>query len=200
MQKLRIAIDIDEVLVPFMATFVKHHNQRYSSTYVVDDFYTLDWQQIWGGTREEAIAKDKIFHAEKLMRQVAPLAGAKAGLDVLREYFDLVVVTSRRDELKETTIEWLDEHFPNYFEEIAFCNHWITTGESITKSDMCSRLGAVALIDDNADYILECVEKGIFGVLFGEYAWNQIDQPLPEDAVRVLDWEEACHVVINHEF
>lgn len=200
MPKLRIAIDVDDVLVPFMETFVKHHNDRYNSSYVVGDFYTLHWHKIFGGTAEEAIRKDRIFHAEQHIRQVSPLEHAKHNLDLLAEEFDLVVVTSRRLELEETTLDWLDEHFPNYFSEVAFCNHWAPNEESITKSEMCKRLGAVALVDDNIDYILECVQQGMLGILFGEYAWNQSDQPLPEGAVRVNDWDEACQVLLNHEF
>ena len=52
-------------------------------------------------SREASIERVYAFHASKYFREIEPLQGAQAGLDVLKERFELHVVTSRQTELEQ---------------------------------------------------------------------------------------------------
>lgn len=64
-------------------------------------------------------------------------AGAYHSLMRLKSYCDLVVVTSRQHVIKQPTLEWINLHFPNVFQEVHFGNHWAKEGKSTPKSEIC---------------------------------------------------------------
>ena len=71
------------------------------------------------------------------------------------------------------------EHFPGTFSDLHFGNHFgraaapgAAAKPKVSKPEMCRAIGAVALIDDSADYATQCAEAGVPTVLFGEYGWN----------------------------
>ena len=55
---------------------------------------------------------------------------------------------------------------------VHFGNHFGRDDDQtkVSKQEMCSRLGACALIDDSMDYARECAENSIPVVLFGNYS------------------------------
>jgi hypothetical protein len=60
--------------------------------------------------------------------------------------------------------------------------------------------GAVALVDDNVSYCVQCA--GALGkvVLFGAYGWNAQPEPpaLPRNVVRATDWPQALVCLHAH--
>ena len=72
------------------------------------------------------------------------------------------------------------EHFPGIFSDLHFGNHFgraaapgAAAKPKVSKPEMCRAIGAVALVDDSADYAAQCAEAGVPTVLFGEYGWNR---------------------------
>ena len=55
----------------------------------------------------------------------------------LGSMFDLVVVTSRQHVIRDSTLRWIDLHFPGIFKEVHFGNHWAMEGTSKPKSEIC---------------------------------------------------------------
>ena len=47
------------------------------------------------------------------------------------------VCRSRQNVIKDHTIEWLDKHYPEMFDEIHFGNHFSLEGISKPKSEIC---------------------------------------------------------------
>ena len=50
---------------------------------------------------------------------------------------DLVVVTSRQHVIRDSTLRWIDLHYPGIFKEVHFGNHWAMEGTSKPKSQIC---------------------------------------------------------------
>lgn len=173
MTKPVIAVDIDEVLSPFLCGLIEWHNQHYNTALQLHDFYTYEFHKVWGGDREQAIRKGaEHFEARE---PVTPLADASRVLTRLAQDFELIVVTSRPLKQKAQTESWIQQHFPNTFKEILVCNHWSldNQGPIIKKSAACLQHEAKYLIDDFPHYIEEAVNAGLTGLLFGDYPWNQ---------------------------
>ena len=63
--------------------------------------------------------------------------GSQETLHALSNWCDLVVVTSRQHVIREPTLEWLGQHFPDLFQSVHFGNHFAMNGESKKKSDIC---------------------------------------------------------------
>lgn len=195
MQKPVIAIDIDEVLSPFVPEFVVWHNQHYGTEYRLEDFHTYEFYKVWGGSREEAIIKGCDYFETR--GAVEPLADSVAVLNRLRHHYDLMVITSRMLTQKAKTEAWIAEHFPGIFQEIVLCNHWSKNSHEpmMKKSEACLLHGAQYLIDDLPSYVEDAATAGIQGLLFGQYPWNQ--QVLAHPQIqRVADWR-AIESLLN---
>jgi hypothetical protein len=107
--------------------------------------------------------------------------------------FHLVIVTSRQLVIADQTRAWVARHFPGRFEpdDILFGNHWGRSGDKTSKLALCRSIGAEAIIDDAVSYSCECAANGIPAVLFGNYAWNQSDEPLPSGVTRLTGWVDV---------
>ena len=50
-------------------------------------------------------------------------------LGVMKERYELHIVTARKEKYAETTRSWIQEHYPHIFTEIHFGNHYLTDEE-----------------------------------------------------------------------
>jgi hypothetical protein len=193
MLKPIIAIDIDEVLSPFVSGLVTWHNREFGTSYQFKDFMSYEFHKVWGGDLDSAIHKSS-FHFEN-RDEVAPLEDAVKVLTQLKKGYELIVVTSRMLKHRSQTESWLEQHFPGIFSKIVLCNHWDRSenpGPFLKKSTACLQYGAQYLIDDAPAYIEEAAVAGIQGLLFGEYPWNQQIQAHPL-IQRVNHWQAVLH-------
>ena len=103
--------------------------------------------------------------------------------------------------IAEHTVEWLTRYFPGVFSDVLFGNHYSQANpdptrldaSKRTKADMCKAVGALALVDDNVAYCVQCASSLERVVLFGAYGWNsQASAPaLPPNVMRAIDWLQA---------
>lgn len=188
-----IAIDMDEVLSPFVFHLVNWYNQTYQTQFKFEQFTTYDFSTIWGGTKEQTVAICDSFHRSRKIEDIQPVAGAVAALTLLAQQFNLVLVTSRPLQHKDYTHSWIDHHLKDIFAEIILCNHWTATGKAIKKSEVCKQIKAKYFIDDLPFYIEEVASCDIQCFLFGNYPWNK--QPISKENVRrVAGWDD----ILNH--
>ena len=117
---------------------------------------------------------------------LAPVQGAFEALQKLKVHFDLHIVTSRQNKVRDDTIQWIHRHFPGIFSDIHLGNHYSREGKSRTKSEICHSIGACLLIDDSVKYAIQCVHDNIPVILFGNYAWNQV-KACPSD-IKFVDY------------
>ncbi|XP_051150701.1 uncharacterized protein LOC127265071 isoform X2 [Andrographis paniculata] len=171
-EKIMVAVDVDEVLGNFVSALNQFIAARYSLKCSVSEYHVYEFFKIWNCSRDE---------------------GAQMALQRLSEIYNLCIVTSRQNAIKDHTIEWIEKHYPGLFQEIHFGNHFALDGQSRRKSDMCKSLGAKILIDDNPRYATECAEAGIKVLLFdyeNSYPWCKVDTKHPL-VTKVYNWEEV---------
>lgn len=190
MEKQKIAVDIDEVLFPFLDEFIKHHNQLYGSSLQSHQFSSYEFGDLLNLSTAETVKRIYDFTGQLKTTEVEPIQLSQDSIAKLSTNFDLVIVTARHSMFKEVTVSWLETHFPNLFKKIEMIGHAAIMEIPLTKAEVCLSLGATALIDDSLTHIKEAVSAGIEGVLFGDYRWNQIDH-LPDNATRCTGWPEV---------
>lgn len=185
-----VAIDLDDVLADTINAFIQFHNKKYGTTFVRNDFFSYYWEDIWGGTREDAIRKFFEFTKTPYFETLPPVPGSQDGVAFLKRKHDLIVVTSRQHELTTHTKKWIKKHFNNIFRDIYITNHphFARSGKTKTKREVCDELGVQILIEDSIGYATECVtdDRKIFLL---NTPWNQDDTSHP-NIYRVNSWKE----------
>merc|ERR1711934_8441 len=198
-----IGVDLDEVLGGFVPALIEWHNHTYGTEITLEGFHSYRFCDVWGGSNEEATEKVHEFFNSDYFTDMKPIEGAREALESLKEHFDLVVITSRQHVIRDQTLEWLGVHFPGVFKTVMFGNHWARdcpepdkmSATKKSKQQMCEEAGAICLIDDSVDYARKCAPQLQLCVLFGDYAWNTCTEGLPENVVRVANWQEATEVL-----
>ena len=165
-----IAIDIDEVLFPLKENFYRYINQRFNTSY--------DWRNPHyelaielGKPYGERVEIYFDFLKTETFRDAPPIPGSVPGIEKLARLEDLYAVTSRQDVLREDTERFLKKYFPGRFSGLEMGNHHNLAGEEeTTKMEMCRKIGARLLIEDQLKYAIE-VSRAIHVILFSQ-PWN----------------------------
>jgi len=189
MTKKVIAIDVDEVLFPFVEMFSRHHNQKYGTNFTIDDFITYEFQNVLGLNTIETVERVYAFHRLS-DSHIKPLEKARESIVALSQKYSIAVVTARHPQFGEQTKAWMDIHFDTDFHDLVAIGYEKVMERPRTKAEVCSELNAVALIDDSLDNVSGCAGAGIQGILFGDYPWNRTGE-LPQGVVRCRNWEET---------
>jgi 5'(3')-deoxyribonucleotidase len=182
-----IAIDIDEVLFPFMDAFRVHYNKTYGTHFSQDDLQSYDLAKELGISVQEAVDRVYNFHRSDDNKLVGPLLAARAAIKKLGRVYDLEIVSSRLPQLSSITASQLDKYFPGCFGGITSIGYAAVLEKPRTKAEVCLELNAFALIDDQLHHLAPAAERGIKAILFGNYSWNQTDK-LPAGVTRCRDW------------
>lgn len=185
-----IAIDIDEVLFGFTERFLAYHNQQNKTEFALHHITSMAFHTVMGGTADDDARRVGEFQLGKGNLEGEPVPQAIEVLGRLKADNELVIVTARQSNIEQVTRAWLERTFPATFSDIHFANYWDETRLRRTKGEVCRDLGVQIIIDDQPDYIRDCLEHDVKGVLFGDYPWNQaaIDHP---DVRRAKDWSEV---------
>lgn len=194
MRRLKIAVDIDDVLAENAAGFVAFSNQRWGTSLTVDD-YDEHWARMWQVDNAEVERRAQEFHESSAMRGYGHIGGAYDVLLPLSKKHHLVIATSRRLQMRGDTLLWIDEYFPGVFSSSAvyFAGIWDNVSEDsykMTKAELITSIGADVLIDDQLKHCLAVGEQGRQAILFGDYSWNKSDS-LPNGVARCLNWVDV---------
>lgn len=115
---------------------------------------------------------EAFFLSSHFLDNIKPIPQAFETLQLMKEEYDLQIVTSRQFAIQELTVKWVEQHFPGIFSKLHFGNHYSKEGKVRSKPEICREIGAVLLIDDSLQYAMHCYQANIPVLLFGEYAWN----------------------------
>lgn len=185
MKRKSIAFDLDDVLASHVESFIVFSNETYGTNLTVGD-YSEDWPGLWGVTEDEVNKRALEFQTLQRIATFAVKDDAQITLEQLKIKYDLYVVTARRQHLVNTSIDWINKHFPNVFKEIHFVPMW-ELNNKITKGDICKKIGADYLVDDLPRHCNIAADAGIKAILFGDYAWNR-DEKIVDNVMRCKDW------------
>jgi hypothetical protein len=179
----RIAVDIDEVLVPFLFPMAKWRGLQLPGK----EKYPYLYRDIFSIPESESQKMVRAFYGSQAFKQLKPIPGARKKLTLLRERADKIyVVTGRQDIVRDTTEWWLDKYFPDIFDDLIFTNSF--TPLEIKKADICRSLALDTIIDDNIGICTDCISNGINAVHFvgkDVYPWCE------ETNISVRGWEEV---------
>lgn len=191
MAKEVLAVDIDEVLFPFVEEFIQHHNSTYNTEHAVEEFLTYEFQHVIQQDFEETVRR--IFEVtSRECLHVEPIDDSIEAIRSLGERYDLEVITARSPDHEEPIRVWLEKHYGDSFGGINFIGHPGYMERYKPKAEVCEELGAIALIDDSVSHIELCQAKEIKGILFGDYPWNQLNgNNGHSEIVRCRNWQEV---------
>jgi uncharacterized HAD superfamily protein len=165
----RIAVDVDEVLTPFLPSLLKWRKPRTLSK---------RFPYLYREISEEEIHE---FYESQEFMNLEPIKNSQKVLENLKEH-KLFVVTGRQNVIREQTENWIEKWYPGIFEDV------ILTPQEVPKSDVCRNLNIGLLIDDNFTNCVECISVGTKAINFvGDpiYPWCF------ESEISKKSWEEV---------
>ena len=178
----RIAIDIDEVLVPFLKPMSKYHNKTINKSK-----YSYVYRDIFDISEEESQKMVQEFYKSPNFRALEPIRGAQRAMYKIKRCSEkMYIVTGRQDISRKETEAWIDTYFPNIFDDIILTNSY--TPNEIHKADICRALNIGLIIDDNKAICDTCIENGVRALNFigGDdeiYPWCE------ENEISIKGWE-----------
>jgi len=189
-----IAIDIDEVLVPYVNVFCDYINKYklVKNEVSPNNFKTYNFSKDLGCDEKKTnYLIDKFQHSYEFKNYQSPLNGSQKVLKNLKNKYKLVIVTSRHLNIKTQTKKMIKKHFGDIFDEFYFGNEHGLTGQKKTKGDMCKDANVDLLVDDRIKYCKEVLKDNKKTILFGYYAWNKSDTNLK----RAKNWGELQKII-----
>lgn len=179
----RIAVDVDEVLVPFvrpMAKFKKLKMPTEKCRYVYREMFEITEPQSRKMVRE--------FYDSEAFDALQPIEYSQAVLRLMRPYVDkMYIVTGRHDCVREKTEDWLNAYFPGIFDDVILTNSF--TSYEIQKYDICHSLNLDTIIDDSDTTCGVCKHWGMDAYHFAGYNGKEYEW-CKKDDISVLSWVE----------
>lgn len=184
-----LAVDVDEVLVPFVDGFAAHHNALYGTDFDREAFFTYEFDRVLKVSIPETIRR--VFeYMDAMDVRSEPIDDARQALEKMKERDELVVVTARDPRFATMTEQYLALHFPDIFAGVEMVGHPEAYEQSRTKLDVCRTLGARGLIDDALHHLVPIRDDGRHAVLFGDYPWNRTLE-VPDRIVSCPTWPKV---------
>jgi hypothetical protein len=157
----RIAVDLDEVLVPFVRPMAAWHRREMPSArkykYVYRDMFQV--------SEEESQRMVRDFYKTPEFLFLHPILGSqRAMLRMRRGANKMYIVTGRQDAAREQTELWVDRNFPGIFDDVILTNSY--TPMEVKKVDICRSLALDTIIDDSIDICNDCINNGIKAINF----------------------------------
>ncbi len=189
-QRQRIAIDVDEVLVPMFHTLSNYHQKQSNRQVKMPVRHPYRYSHALGVTEKESTKLVQDFYETDEFRNMRPLTGAIEGIASLKNAHDLVVVTGRHNESIDATHEWLNRWFDGCFGDTVFCNHF--TERAIDKASVCKDMGIDVIIDDSILTCAECLANGTDAINF---IGNPVYPWCDESNISCRDWSDIMSLM-----
>lgn len=181
MGRLRIGIDVDDVLLPTADVVAQIYNRRFGTQLTRDNWYRNTPTSTWAAESEDEIVErvNAILNSEEYVSSIRPVEGALELLEDIRAAGDILfAATSRPPHLAEMTYRALEQCYPGHFSEgmVTFINHSTAKGSvnRITKTQVALEMQATHFIDDFEHHLRPMVSEGVVPLLFGRgYKWNE---------------------------
>ncbi len=198
MRKTRIAIDLDDTLVPTVNILIKEmlKDRKYPAFkgyHSIKDF-TFEEELILYKYIRKTINKQDIT-------KFKPMLGSVSIIKKLAKDFDLYLVTARTKSTKKTTRVWMAHHFPGLFKRIIFGQYRNGGYFRKTKGQICKEQGISLIIDDRFDYALDCHKHGVKAIVIDyddSYAWSK--GKFPKGMEKAKNWKEVLEIIKKTKF
>ena len=183
-----IAVDIDEVLVPFLPELSKYHQGKVKRTLKLPLRYPYHYAPLFKISEKESSKLVKEFYNSEEHSKIEPIYGATNAIGHLAKDNILIAVTGRQSYSRDATEALLTKHFGGNITDIIYCNHF--TAFSQSKSEVCRKLGAEYLIDDSMHSCVECMNQDVPAINF---IGNPIYPWCETSSIAARDWGEVLN-------
>jgi uncharacterized HAD superfamily protein len=183
---MRIGIDLDDVLADSMPAILEFYNKKYNKNFFVEQVKDFGLWKLLGISKEQMIEEvNEFLYADT---NILPVEYSREIVDELVKNNDLVIITSRTDDMSKPTLAWVSKHFPKKFSEVHFSSNWLKSIGK-TKADICRDLGICLMVEDSIEMANELSSNGI-RVLLLDKGWNKSDN-LQSNITRISSWKEV---------
>ncbi len=192
---MRIAVDYDDVLIPFMESFLKWYNHGNNTNHSHRDNRSMDLSITFGKDIQYWVDQMNEFHSSGLSSQLDPHDSA---IDVLRDLsgnHDIVILTSRPVTHRSHLEKWIEINAGDVVTDLYMYDHKDQTTHTMdhNKGAKCIDIGASLLIDDHHGHIDAALDHGVSGILYGDHAWNESHHERFEH--HATSWDEVRGIV-----
>ena len=190
---MRIAIDVDDVLVPLAKTYYDYHNKKFGTNIDADNLKHYRWDHHMGISLKESVQRVQEFYKTDIFKNMPIFEGAKEVITNLSKQHELIIISSRFGVSKEFTIQWAEKEFPNIFSRIIFSAEYhydeeYKKAKNIKeKAHICLDNDIDLIIEDSLIHAEECAKNGIRVFLLNK-SWNQ--GKTPSNITRINNWKE----------
>jgi uncharacterized HAD superfamily protein len=187
---MKIAVDIDGVLLDIMVEYCKIFNKRYGTNYIKKDVTDWEFFKDWGISEEEAFAVFNQIYEDSMsvpfIDNEAP--SVMKSLNLKHEVF---IVSARESEFKLPIIKKLNFH--NIKKGIHYIELILLTHKPY---DLKLSKHFDLYIDDNPNLVDPIKKLKNKFLLLYDQPWNQ-NSKCEHNVIRVYNWKEV-HKEINN--
>lgn len=171
---MRVAIDIDEVLCPFLGTMTKWRYPKFTPP----KRHAYHYASLFKISEKEAKKMVDTFYFTRDFAEMKPFPESQVHLKHLKgKGFDLYAVTGRQTLARPGTEDWLNLHYPGVFKDLVLTNSY--TDWELPKVEVCKSLALDKIVDDNYAICMECKGRGIHPIHFignPVYPWARMNE------------------------
>jgi len=187
---MKLAIDIDGVLLDIMETYCEIYNRRYGTNYKKKDVTRWDFFDDWDITEEVAF---NIFYEIYANSINVPFIDEDAPkiMKKLNERYDLDIVSARLPEYRSSITEKLDLHDIKegiQYTELILLHHKPYNIKLTQNYDL--------YVDDNPNLVEQIKKMEDRTLLLYDQPWNQ-HSVCEGNVHRVYDWKEVREKIFD---
>jgi len=182
---MKIAIDIDEVVVKFIERYLEFAKSRGYKDVSYEDVFTYNLWEVLGIKKKLAFDLLEDYNLMGCFGNVDFIKGARKGVKFLINNYDVYFITSRSKDISKVTRDLIFDEFGVLGDRVIFSGDAL--GGAKNKDEICRDLGIKIIIEDSEDESLGYAKNGL-RVLLLDKPWNRSVEH--ENVYRCRDWIE----------
>jgi len=185
---MKIAIDIDGVLLDIIVVYCEIYNRRYGTNYKKKDVTRWDFFKDWNISEEKAF---KIFYEIYADSMNVPFIDENAPdiMKRLNELYDVDIVSARLPEYRSAVVNKLNSH--NIRERVQYIELVLLHHKPY---DIKMKQNYSIYVDDNPNLVEPIKKLEDRTLLLYDQPWNQ-HSICESNVYRVYDWEEVYNKI-----
>ena len=184
----RSGVDLDDSTVVMVRRLINFFNRETGSDIRYENVRSYDlWKAGIGRNKDESVSWIKAFYASPEFNSLRLIPHAKETITFLASKGQVYFITARFGEGQAKTVPFVKRHFNGLDIRTVFTSHFDSEQKN-SKADACHEYGINVLVEDNANYALQCAPFVDRVYLFTRH-WNQ-DINVNGNIRRVKHWRE----------
>jgi len=164
-----IVFDLDDTLLQMTPAFLAFCKKKYGTQLQLSQI-TGDLHKHMRISREEELKRWFAFMYQSTYLAIKPRVGVKRTLFKLRKSYSIILLTNREHQYWKAAKQWLNKHLRGCYDKLIFARD--KKDRRVPKGELCRKLGAIVLVDDEPENIYSAQKYGIQTILFDQ-PWNK---------------------------